>query len=162
MSRSRPIRLNELGDTIVEVMVVLAVLGLAIGISYATANRSLLDARQAQENSIATELAQGQVETLRTMLTNKSTDNPDDYIFQSSPTPFTFCLDDTSGSPVVQTVLSPYPAGCEIDSLYQFQITYVQDDPTVTGGTFTVVATWPDVEGQGTDTVTLVYRLYQP
>ncbi len=34
--------LRQRGDTIVEVMIVLAVLGLAIGIAYSTASRSLL------------------------------------------------------------------------------------------------------------------------
>ena len=42
---------NQRGDTIIEVLIVLAVLGLAIGITYATANRSILNARQAQESS---------------------------------------------------------------------------------------------------------------
>ncbi len=55
---------TQRGDTIIEVMIVLAVLGLAIGIAYSTANRSLLNARQAQENSQATAAAQAQVEQL--------------------------------------------------------------------------------------------------
>src|SRR5690606_3729104 len=59
-------KLGFRGDTIVEVMVVLAILGLALSISYATANRSLIQTRQAQENAEATEIARGQVEALRT------------------------------------------------------------------------------------------------
>lgn len=58
-------KFNQRGDTIIEVMIVLAVLGLALSISYATANRSLLNTRQAQENSEATSLVQSQVEALR-------------------------------------------------------------------------------------------------
>ncbi len=72
--------LTQRGDTIVEVMVVLAVLGLAMGISYATANRSLKNTRQAQENSEATALVKAQIEQLRSLA---STEQPgtDNYIF---------------------------------------------------------------------------------
>lgn len=60
-------RLNQGGDTIVEVMMVLAVLGLAIGISYATANRSLLASKAAQESAQANSLLLGQLEALRAL-----------------------------------------------------------------------------------------------
>ena len=72
---------DSLGDTIVEVMIVLAVLGLALSISYATANHSLLNARQAQENAQATEYGQAQIEDLRALTT---TTNPNIFA-QSGP-----------------------------------------------------------------------------
>src|SRR5579884_4195391 len=62
--------LSSSGDTIVEVLIVLTVLGLALGISFATANTSLLNTRQAQENSEATEIAQSQIESLRELVSN--------------------------------------------------------------------------------------------
>ena len=136
---------GQRGDTIVEVMVVLAVLGLAIGISYSTANRSLLNTRQAQESSQATELVQSQVEALRTLT---QVGNPQN-IFQPGP----YCL-----SPAPYTILTGN--ACSQPSLpapSSLAITYV----TVPTDTFTVVATWPDALGQGNDTVTLVYRLHQ-
>jgi type II secretory pathway pseudopilin PulG len=143
--------LNSFGDTIVEVMVVLAVLGLAISISYATANRSLLDTRQAQENSEATELVQAQLEALRTLTSAKVAPNP----FQVAP--FSFCISTTAP----YTVL-PYPLNSCKQSYYTVLTTYTSlGIPGVTGGTFQVQATWADVEGQGNDTVTLLYRLYQ-
>lgn len=140
----RPIRLNIRGDTIVEVMIVLAVLGLAIGISYATANRSLLNARQAQENSEATQLVQSQIEGLRTM-----TQDPANNIFQGGP----YCL--SQAAPYV--ILTGN--GCNFGSIgYHIDITYT-DSPT---DTFTVKTTWPNVLGEGNDTVTMTYRLHTP
>ena len=149
------------GDTIVEVMVVLAVLGLAIGISYATANHSLLDVRQAQENSQAAELVQSQTESLRAMVGNPKleadnvTPNPD-YIFGYS-SPQLFCID-SSGAHVALTSTAMPSASCHYDSLYDVTIGY-SSLPT---DTFTITATWPDVEGQGNDTVTITYRLHSP
>lgn len=58
-------KLNSAGDTIVEVMVVLAVLGLALSIAYATANRGLQQSRNAQEHSQALGIINSQVELLR-------------------------------------------------------------------------------------------------
>ena len=142
----RPRPLNTFGDTIVEVMVVLAILGMALGVSYATANRSLLDARQAQENSQATELVQAQIEALRTLSSATAVPN----IFDTT----TYCLSTTV--PYTKT------ANC-LNGFYTITISYsgpVSPSPNI-GGTFTVLAKWDDVEGQGKDTVTLLYRLYQ-
>ena len=153
MSLSRILR-HQAGDTIVEVMVVLAVLGLAIGISYATANRSLLDARQAQENSQATELLQSQIENLRVLATNVQP-SPN-YIF----IPTQFCISSSNN------VASPLALGrpCHYDNLYDITINYTKNavNPSgLVGGTFKLVATWTDVHDQGNDTVTLTYRYYQ-
>src|ERR1035437_2061628 len=57
--------LYQAGDTIVEVMVVLAVLGLAFVISYATANHGLIQSRKAEEQSQALGIVDSQVELLR-------------------------------------------------------------------------------------------------
>jgi prepilin-type N-terminal cleavage/methylation domain-containing protein len=138
--------LDQAGDTIVEVMVVLAVLGLAISISYATASRSLLNARQAQENSTASLLLQSQLETLRTFAANKST-SPN-YIYRPS-----FCIDSTGN-------VSLSPPCVFHNNLYNVTITYAASVGGQDGGTFTLGAQWLDVTGDGNDSVALVYRLY--
>jgi prepilin-type N-terminal cleavage/methylation domain-containing protein len=158
---------QQAGDTIVEVMVVLAVLGLAISISYTTANRSLLDARQAQENTQATELVQSQVETLRTLAAHKAflvdgvTPDPD-YIFRPAAQQ-PFCIN-SAGHVAVPTPSPPAPSDpCMYNNLYEVNITYQSTsvNPSILGGWFKVVATWADVQGEGNDTVTLSYRYYQ-
>lgn len=153
MSLKPILRRNNRGDTIVEVIVVLAVLGLAISIAYATANRSLLDARQAQEASQASELIQSQLESLITMAGNLSTDP--NYIFPPSiPQPFCTVPVGATGS------YSIMPASTCDTSIYKLNITYLPKPPAPVGGTFMIVASWDDVEGEGRDTATLVYNLY--
>jgi prepilin-type N-terminal cleavage/methylation domain-containing protein len=139
-------KINQAGDTIVEVMVVLAILGLAISVSYATANRSLLNTRQAQENSQATELVQSQIEALRTLTQVGIT-----------PNIFTVALENYCLVPSGNTYVNQSGNSCKMGSVpYVINITYAAANDT-----FTVTATWPDVLGEGNDTVTTVYRLHQ-
>jgi type II secretory pathway pseudopilin PulG len=151
------LKLSNTGDTIVEVMVVLAVLGLAISISYATANRSLLNARQAQENSQATELLQSQIEALRSLAPNGTAD-PAKNVFQSAGTKF--CID-TSGAnytvakPADTNPANPTSPACQ-SGLYRIAVTY----DSAANDTFTAKASWPDVLGEGQDSVTLIYRTH--
>jgi type II secretory pathway pseudopilin PulG len=153
------------GDTIVEVMIVLAVLGLAISIAYATANRSLLNARQAQETSTATELVQSQVEILRSMAPNLATDATH-YVYQTT----LFCIDSSStiqagftGTNVYDYSIYPNPPlpapqqPCVDNNLYHISISW----DNATDDTFTVKAIWDDVLGEGQDSVTLIYRVHQ-
>lgn len=156
---------QQAGDTIVEVMIVLAILGLAIGISYATANRSLLNARQAQENAEATELVQGQIEALRSMACSADSDGCSDAaaLFTADP----YCIDTshagTTADPYVTVPISVdlnnyenYPAACRQGSVpYSLSVQETSPD------TFRVRAGWADVTGQGNDTVTIFYRLHQ-
>jgi prepilin-type N-terminal cleavage/methylation domain-containing protein len=143
---------NHRGDTIVEVMVVLAVLGMAIGISYATANASLLETRQAQENSEATELAQSQIEALRTLTQPGATPN----IFASAGP---YCLVAAPPSYSLDTGSSCAISGGSFN--YTISVMYLSPvtNPT-TPDQFTVNVTWPDVQGYGNDQVTLVYRVH--
>lgn len=158
----------QAGDTIVEVIVVLAVLGLAVGISYATANRSLLATRQAAENSQATFLAQGQLETLKAY--SAITSDPAHDIYQAT----SFCIDATGtvvANPAITADLptaltsdhTKYAAECTVNTPYHIAIGYVPLDSSGNAiDTFTARVTWDDVLGAGQDTVTLVYRLHPP
>ncbi len=157
---------GQSGDTIVEVMIVLAVLGLAIGISYATANRSLLNARQAQEASLATEVVQSQVELLQTLAGGGS-------IYNNQ----TFCVTGTGSSAAVfpltntQAANPPdsLPSNCMLAEANRYGVTITWSgatgnplNPTTDAlDKFTVKASWDDVEGQGVDTATLVERIHQ-
>ncbi len=162
---NRRYQLRQRGDTIVEVMIVLAVLGLAIGISYSTASRSLLLARAAQENIRATQLLQSQVERLRLLSANTDPTYPNKYIF--GPTHTTFCIDDTNL--IVDNVANP-PCH-DSSSIYDVVITdcaNVGSDPRCTNptnhttdGTFILTARWDNVQGDGKDSVTTTYRLHK-
>lgn len=162
MSMTNKITADQFGDTIVEVMIVLAVLGLAIGISYATANRSLLNARQAQESSQAAGLAQTQVENLRLLAANT---DPATSIFLPS-TPSTFCVNNPLSATPIEANLAncTYPPVTYTILIYNCNKTPSVGPCATANGpdTFIVQATWPDVLGQGTDSVTLDYRLHSP
>ncbi|HXR49544.1 MAG TPA: vWA domain-containing protein [Verrucomicrobiae bacterium] len=151
---------------------VLAILSSAIGISYATANRGLLSARQAQENSQMTENVQTQIEFLRTLAplgTNDSTSsayNAADNIYYPSGA---YCLKNLPATPTIETNASNcwFPAGA---FQYQLLIYNCNNMPAdghcintiLTTDTFVVEATWPDVTGNGTDTATQAYRVHPP
>lgn len=159
---------RQAGDTIVEVMIVLAILGSAIGISYTTASRSLLNARQAQENAEATKIAQSQIESLYTP--SKITDpaSTAQYLYVNGRT---FCMSKNAGN-----VVTGFPAfGGEqrdipdanypdddttdkscVKGRYHYSIRYNQAD----NDQFTVVVVWADVLGEGNDTVTMHYRIH--
>lgn len=140
------------GDTIVEVIMVLAVLGLAISISYATANRSLLDARQAQEASQGARIVQSQLEALRGL---SAPGNPQN-VYQAGP----YCI--SSSNTVVAWInpTTPDPS-CITHDVNSDYTTNIKGPSGPPGGNFTIQVSWDDVEGQGTDTDTLAYNLYQ-
>lgn len=146
----RRLSLWQRGDTIVEVMVVLTILGLALSISYATANRSLLNTRQAQEHAEATALAQAQLEKLRTYVSKPSSDT-DHYIFLASGS--NFCLD-SAGK------VATADADCTYQSLYLINESWNSTCTSASSScTLTMTITWPDAI-EGNDSVTLVYDLY--
>lgn len=145
-------RLTSRGDTIVEVMIVLTVLAMALSISYATASRSLTNARQAQENTEATTVAQSQVEQLRNNF--KSTDPNKNIYIDATP----FCIND-AGNVVPVTPpkedFNNYTAEC-VNGLYHKSIKYDG------ANTFTVTVLWEDLSGNGQSSVNISYRLHKP
>lgn len=58
-------RLNQRGDTIVEVLIAIAVISTVLGIAYASMNRGLYRMRDAQERIEALKIIEGQIESLR-------------------------------------------------------------------------------------------------
>ena len=84
MSRQR-------GDTLIEVMIALAIVATVISISYATASRALRTGQAAQERTEALKLAEGQIETLKSAAAAPLT-----KVFgtsgPSSPTDPSFCV----------------------------------------------------------------------
>lgn len=152
-------RLNRRGDTLIEVMIVLAVLGLALSISYATANRALLNTRQAQETADATRLAETQIERLRAVSPYAFT-LPDTNIYGRGAS--SFCLALISGN--VRVFASSH-TNCSslnrsgVNSADGFYNIEVVEKPAKLND-FTISVTWPNVRGDGNDNVTMSYRIY--
>jgi type II secretory pathway pseudopilin PulG len=162
-------RNHQTGDTIIEVLVVLAILGLAISISYATANRSLLNARQAQEESEAAEYVQSQIEGIVALASNIVVDNGSPLSSETG----NFCITNPDpANPIIQqNSVTPCSFGSLNYNVVIVSCDTVPNDPlcistaavTQAAGykntqTYVVQARWPDVFGEGYDTVTQVYR----
>jgi prepilin-type N-terminal cleavage/methylation domain-containing protein len=159
---------KQRGDTIVEVLIVLAVVGLALAVSYSIANRSLLGVRQAQEHSEALQIAQTQIERLRVAVPNAVANGTLLTALQPAPNQY-FCMeaDSTSIVPVPTATypllpspppfnLSAYDTNCQIQSRYGVAITY-------TAGVYNVQVRWDDVASSASfDNIDLAYKVYVP
>lgn len=152
MKHIKPInRINSRGDTIVEVLIVLAVLSLAFAISYATANRGLSQSRNAEEHSQALGVMNSQVELVRTAVSKR-------VQAVVSPTG-AFCIagsDVTNPANIVPLTdpnnLSTYPAGCKQNDLY-YQSVQKSD------GNYVFTTTWDGVGSLGVQKEQVTYRI---
>lgn len=121
---------RQKGDTIIEVMVALTVIGMSLGIAYAITNRSLATGRAAQERTEALKLAETQLEELKVYEQSIADlrDNTDD-----------FCL--YEGSRVLLSDTDSVCLGVNRSSLYSLQLLYTP--PTATEKeSFQSIVTW--------------------
>jgi type II secretory pathway pseudopilin PulG len=146
-------RRQQRGDTIVEVLISIAVLSMVIGGAYSIVNSALRASRQAQERSEATKLAETQLESLKTSLTGE-------------PTPgVAFCISSTGA--VVQSFGSPSPTTlsftadnyaaygteCKFGGI-PYHVFIVRNNDV-----YTVNVRWNRIGG-GKEQVQMVYRRY--
>lgn len=145
------------GDTIVEVLIAIAVASMVLAITYSTMNRNLLITRDSQERTEATKIAQGQIELLKA-----HKDSGDSTIDSGK-----YCLDAASAtartgfSGAAPTATLPddftrYPAGCTnlgISNLYNVAI-------VANSGTYKIYVRWENIQGDAQqDQVVMVYQL---
>jgi type II secretory pathway pseudopilin PulG len=157
---------KQTGDTLVEVMLALAIMGAIIGGAYASASQSLRIARQAQERSEATKMSETQIERLKALAPRFNTPNPatpDDLnVFRTG----TFCIttdqrpmpwpSGTPGPNVETDDFTLYPNEC-IQDRYHIAINF---DETA-NDLFTIRIRWDRIGG-GRDEVRVLYRLHKP
>jgi prepilin-type N-terminal cleavage/methylation domain-containing protein len=133
------IRRNQRGDTIVEVMIAIAVISMVLVAAYVTTTHNVNGLQDTQEHSQALQLAQSQLEFLH----NSATEPTDHQCFDTSGgiTNGASCMVDASGAP---TLSQP-----------QYKIDITNDSPP----TFKVSITWASVKTGGvTNNVTLYYQ----
>ncbi len=139
-------RLGSKGDTIVEVLLAIAVVSAVLSGAYVATNRSLNGVRQSQERGEALKFIEGQLERLKEAA--KKDVDPAGQVFTTSTNPF--CLDDSLVTPQAPT--SP---ACN-QGIYHLEIRR-----TLSSGayTFAATATWERITG-GQDQLTIRYRAY--
>jgi len=148
------IRKNQLGDTIVEVMIAISVVGMVLGASYATSNRALQTGRFAQEHTEALKLAESQIEKIKYIASVPST-----LALQNifSTTENTFCITDSFVK--VSSVKPGYAGSCTgISGLYTALVTYTPDSGN---DLFSVKITWDRIGSSLKGTVEIAYRLHK-
>lgn len=150
MSLTRLRQLTERGDTVVEVLISIAVVSLVLGGAFVTSNRSLQGTRDAEERSNALKMAETQVEQIKYI----SAANPT-AIFGSS-VPASYCL-------VGSVAIDSSNAQCLVDSGGAPTTTQPAYRLTVTrsGNTFTIISSWTKVGSNQQNNVQLKYRAYQ-
>lgn len=136
-------RLGNAGDTIVEVLLAIAVVSAVLGGAFVSADRSLNTSRQSQERGEALKLVEGQMEQLKAM----SLQSPGNIFGASS---FCFKEDRTysTTTPCTNSLLG-----------VTYRLTVTRDPST---NVFTVTANWDKVGGGSEEQLKMVHKMYPP
>lgn len=139
--------MRQRGDTIVEVLIAIAVISLVLGGAYVTTNRSLRATRSAQERGNALKLVESQLEQLKGLI---ATDGTAVYA-ATSP----FCIYNNAIAYAASGNCTVNTSGAPTTAEPKFQIAINR-----TGNTFVVKNTWVDVGGQQNAETQITYRAY--
>ncbi len=170
----------QAGDTIVEVMIALAILGITLGAAFAASNRSQKSIQQAQEHTVALKQAETQVELLRSLADTAGTGG------QIYTLPHLFCIDSNTSNLVVDNIKSagtPHNMGmpalnssgdnltygaCVYSNGVNYNFAIDRCNPGSCGlprpstqYVFTVHVRWDSIQGNGHDEVSLSYKVDQ-
>lgn len=166
-----PSKLNSRGDSIIEVLIVIAILMIIISGGYTIATRSLNGIRASQERSEATKIAEGQIEAINqrfkeinTLADLQNTVRRGYFIgyrngWAPPGSPDTFCVNSINGRGVAST--DPV---CTVSSLYKIGITTDKTEIEFKGGakkyqlTYTVTVSWDKVGGGAEQKIDIVNR----
>ena len=143
---------RQAGDTIVEVLIAIAIISVVLGGAYVSTNRSLLATRAAQERVSALKLAESQMEQIKGLAAS----DPDQLFGGTAPSPF--CISKATGLPVEDDdpACAVGLSGDPTTAVPLFTISI-----TRTGNDFAITETWTDVSGRITDSLEMRYRVYE-
>lgn len=155
---------RERGDTIIEVLIAIAVVSSVLGISYAIMNRNILTLRDNQERTEALRLAQGQIEALRAQWDQGGSQRQQIIAlnggnFCMTPTGLVSFAFPSQSAVVTNQTLNPrasLPAGCLQGSNSLYSVFIIYDGATGLNETFSVYARWDSLIS-GVSQVRLVY-----
>lgn len=143
-------RAAERGDTIVEVLIAIAVISMILGGAFIMTNRSLQGTRDAQERVNATKLVEGQIEQIKNLAATN------DVLLFGAGVPASYCINSV-GAVVASTdaACSVGPDGTPTTNEPRFGLAI-----TRAGNTFTIRSTWTNVRGDTQNNVEMKYRVY--
>lgn len=159
----------EAGDTIVEVLIALVIVGAVLTGAYTTSTRSLDQVRRSEERAVATKIAETHLETIKSIVNSGDTALLDQIY---TPSGNGFCLEATdSSAPVVREQdISPFPelADAELSvgppaGVYQSDC--VHNDffhvhvLAQTDERFTATVRWERFGGGGLDELQIIYGI---
>ena len=131
-----PIR-SQRGDTIVEVMIAVVVIGVVLIGAFTLTNRSTRQMRDSEEHTQANQLLQGQVERLRSVASQMR--------YTDFPASNYFCFDEDGALTALASATS---YGCLQGNFYKFSIERKQPQPAAgNNATFTLAVRWDSVTG---------------
>ncbi len=148
-------RTNSIGDTMVEVLIVMSVVAAVLAGAYVASNRNLRISQAVQERGESLKVAQGQLEAL------KAGPVPD----PATQTTY-FCIDKNNPKATVSengsfsiNNFSTYPSKCEI-SPQGGTAYYIAIQPNYNGisGTYAITSRWDSPAFPDQNEVKLVYR----
>lgn len=164
--RSRLMRLGHHGDTIVEVLIAVAIVSSVLAGAFTVSQRSTLAVRDSQERGEMLQLLQGQVELVRSLALAETTP-PTNNIFSTSPTsPAYFCINPAGTRADFPAIFSALPnlnsdnfvnydSACQnLKNRYNVAITFDS-----TSNVFTFTGRWDGVDGRKKQQQ-LSYRIY--
>lgn len=134
---------NQRGDTIIEVLIAIAIASAVLGGAYAFTNRASKGTLQSQEHVEATRLVESQIERLRKRIDDGGSIDT------------SFCFNSTGN----YTLADPCSFTGLGDFVYSVSVTSVPGGGSLGGFIYTARAEWPSVNS-GTDRVEMVYKAY--
>lgn len=141
-------KLTSAGDTIVEVLLAIAIVSAVLGGAYASTSRSSQGLRQSQERGEALKLAEAQLDQLKYL---RSAGVQPPAVGQA------FCVADTTGQ--MEFVDSPDPGGaCKAGPDDRYEIALAQTtNPSVLE--YEVVVQWGKIGGSEIERLAITYRV---
>jgi hypothetical protein len=143
---------NQRGDTIMEVLICVAVLSFVLSAAFALANRSSQANLQAGERGEAMKISESQVEKLKAFIGQS--------VAPVIPASGDFCMYVDTSTNTLKTLpvatpddLTSYPSECRSGAFYN---TYINRS----GNVYTAHTRWFSADGDGYDESTMVYKVY--
>lgn len=139
-------KINARGETIVEVLIVMVILASVLGDAFAITTRALNQNRAAQERAEAANVAQSQIELLRSAVFN-------DKNFTTGLGSY-FCVNTNGSSFTLSSItnVGSFSSACQ-SGRYSNYFTY-----NSLNNLYTETVIWNNVTGSGNDTLQVLYR----